>query len=124
MQGNQKSDGEMEKLSRAITQALLKSDDVLNILTLLKKNDRLKSDALIAFVLKANDLLHISKKEEIFQKSNANAFPAGLLNPAKISNEEIFIDGKKLSEQEIAFEEYCSTKFNEKKWLRDLGIQF
>lgn len=45
-------------------------------------------------------------------------------NPLPPSDTAIYLDGKKLSPQEVYFEEYYISKFDEEKWLRENRIEF
>jgi hypothetical protein len=109
MSDNERDNKELEELSRAITKALLKSKDVLSILFDLKKRNMIEQSAMLALIIKVNDFINTAERS-LGDGSN------GL----KLNTEHI--DGKILSKNEAAFEEYLSEKFDETEWLKKYGI--
>ncbi|MFQ5715543.1 MAG: hypothetical protein ACE5GQ_00415 [Nitrospinales bacterium] len=44
--------------------------------------------------------------------------------PDKKSNDSQFIDGRELTENEMRFESFLQSRFDEKKWMKNAGIRF
>ncbi len=109
MRDNEKDNKELDGLSRAITKALLKSKDVLGILFDLKKRNMIEPSAMLALIIKVNDFINTAEKslED---------------NPNESKPKGDYIDGRILTKNEAAFEEYISDKFDETEWLKKYGI--
>ncbi len=122
MSDKSRPNAKMTELSRAITRALAKSDEVIHILNDLKKMNSLNSKAMIALILKANDLLAISETGNENRALPEKAASRAKLLPVKSGPGEEYIDGRKLSKKEIEFQEYCSGQFDEEEWLGKLKI--
>lgn len=109
MSDNEKDNKELDDLSRAITTALLKSKDVLGILFDLKKRNMIEPTAMLALIIKVNDLINTAEK----------SLPD---NSSEFISKTDYIDGRVLTKNEAAFEEYLSDKFDETEWLKKYGI--
>lgn len=108
---NERPNEELNELSKAITNALIKSDEVINTLFELKRQNMIDPSAKLAFIIKVNDIINIAEKlSEVKSPSSAQGAE--------------HVDGRKLTKNEIAFEEYLSEKFDEADWLKKHGIIF
>ncbi|MBI3599401.1 MAG: hypothetical protein HY097_02010 [Nitrospinae bacterium] len=108
---NERPNEVLNELSKAITNALIKSDEVINMLFDLKKQNMIEPSAKLAFIIKVNDIINIAEK-----LSEVKSLVSG--------QKSEYVDGRKLTKNEIAFEDYLSEKFNETDWLKKHGIIF
>lgn len=112
-------DKEFEKLSKAITEAILNSKDVKKIIQEIRKKDLVLSNTLMVMILKLETLAKIANT----LNSELNTSKK---RPAK--NEEKLkkqcIDGIELGPNEIAFQEFLAKKFSEKRWLKKNRLLF
>jgi hypothetical protein len=111
------SEHEFQKLSRAITEAVLRSEKIRRIVGDINKKDKLCSHSFMVLVLNMQSLLEgvepspPEAPEEIAEKKPSK-------RPRKRREHGHIIDGKKLSKNEIAFEEFIQGKFDADEWLR------
>lgn len=116
---------EMEKLSRAIVEAILNSKDVKQAIEKLIKIEENSARSLMVFVLRLDSLsefresgyseirdMHEDETEEIEPER-----PRKRRIRRKTENPDI-VDGKQISINEKKFLEYLSEKFDTKKWLK------
>lgn len=108
----------LEKLSRAITEAILRSGDVRNALLDLQKEDLIAAKSFIMLMLRMDGLAELA--DAIQQSDGENSAPKAQRKKRKSQ----FIDGKKLSRSEVQFYEYLAQNFNETDWLKENGIIF
>ncbi len=109
MFGKRRLPSEFDELSQAISEAILHSKDVQKALNHLHEKKLLGKRNIISLVLNIEVLNTVldkikSKKPKEDQSST----------PIPLSQ----IDGKKLSAQEVAFEEYFGQHFDEQVWLK------
>lgn len=110
-------DKELEKLSKAITDAILNSKNVKKIIKEIREKDLILSNTLMVIVLKIEALSNIS--------NNLNDVMKNLKNSSNKKEKKAigqFIDGKELKPCEIAFQEFLVEKFDTKKWLKKNGL--
>ncbi len=105
----------LEKLSRAITEAILRSNDVRNILLNLQKEDLIGSKSFLMLVMRVDGLADLV--ESIQRKKGKS----DSRKSSKKGNDQ-YIDGKKLSRSEVEFYEYLAKNFDQAEWLNDNGL--
>ncbi len=124
---------DFEKLSKAITEAVVSSPKVKKIVEEILKKDKICAKSFMVLVLKIQALADVLEEgegsidhdsEESIEtselESQEDRKPEGNLpkNPAQQ------IDGRILSEKEAAFEKFASEKFDTEAWLKKLGLIF
>ena len=113
-----------EKLSKAITEAVMKSPKVKKIVAEIQKNEEICPKSFMVLVLKMEvltDSLELEVKEELTEEQQ----PAPKKRASRKSpKNNQFIDGQQLSKKEIEFQEFSNKKFNTKDWLKKNGLIF
>jgi hypothetical protein len=124
MEPNKNMNWKMNELIDAILEELAESERVVRLLHDLKTKNPNKNDLSLLLELKINDILSFTHKKVApeIQPRNRGDFRRQPDPPKEGSTQ--FIDGKKLSEMEVKFQEWCVNRFNEKKWLDSLRIRF
>jgi len=110
-----------EKLSKAITEAVMTSSKVKKIVAEIQKSEEICPKSFMVLVLKMEvltDSLELEVGEELTEERPA---PKKRAN-RKSSKRAQFIDGKQLTKKEIEFQEYSNKKFNTEKWLKKNGL--
>ena len=110
-----------EKLSKAITEAVMTSSKVKKIVAEIQKSEEICPKSFMVLVLKMEvltDSLELELEEEITEDRPAPKKRASRKSPKKAQ----FIDGKQLTKKEIEFQEYSNKKFNTEKWLKKNGL--
>jgi len=110
-----------EKLSKAITEAVMASPKVKKIVAEIQKNENICPKSFMVLVLKMEvltDSFDLEVEEELAEEQPTPKKRASR-KPLKKSQ---FIDGRQLSKKEIEFQEYSSKKFNTEKWLKKNGL--
>ena len=141
---HQDREKELQELSHAIVEALTHNDDVMALLADLKEREVIDSSTLLGLALKISDLLELSGMA-FTQEDIAEEPPAMIENKVAENDqsdeaetkrfigdisheikgdeaEDAIIDGRELSENEIAFEEWSNDKFDEKEWLKNTRL--
>ncbi len=117
------SERSFEKLSKAITEAVMSSPKVKKIVAEIQKNDNICPKSFMVLVLKMEvltDSLELEVEEELTEER-----PASKKRRSKKSSQmSQFIDGKELSKKEIEFQEYSNKNFNTQEWLKKNGLIF
>lgn len=110
-----KTSKEIEELSRAISEAITKSDHVKRALTNLTRERQSVQNTRLVMMLRVRDTdISVDEVRQVFAKGV----------PARpVASGAQYIDGKKLSPLEIAFEEHCIQHFDEHAWLKKLKIR-
>ncbi len=113
-------DGDYEKLSKAITEAVLSSPKVQKIVSEIQKRDDICPQSFMVLVLKLQSLtegfdVEVEEAQEKPKKKSRRS-------KKKAGEEAQFIDGAKLSKKEIAFEEFISERFDTEEWLKRNGL--
>ena len=117
------SERSFEKLSKAITEAVMTSPKVKKIVAEIQKNDEICTKSFMVLVLKMEvltDSLELEVEEELTEEQPAPKKRANKKSPKKAQ----FIDGQKLSKKEIEFQEFSNKKFNTEDWLKKNGLIF
>jgi hypothetical protein len=113
-------DGDYEKLSKAITEAVLSSPKVKKIVSEIQKRDDICPQSFMVLVLKLQSLT------EGFDVEVEEALDKPKKKPRrtkkKSAEEAQYIDGARLSKNEIQFEEFISERFDAEEWLKKNGL--
>ena len=129
-----KRDRDLKDLSQLIVTALTKDEDVMNALADLKNRKVIEPSTLLGLALKINDLLELSgttvsgDEAKLFRDPDAEPETEPDFDFAPLSEEapevktKAMIDGRELSYEEILFEEWAISKFNERQWLKKTGL--
>jgi len=124
MEYNKNMNLKLNELIDAILKELAESEKVVRLLHDLKTKNPNKNDLSLLLELKINDILSFTQKKvapEVQSKTRGDF--RRLPEPPKDGSSQ-FIDGKKLSEMEVKFQEWCIEQFNEKNWLGSNRIRF
>lgn len=115
--GNEK---DFEKLSKAITEAVMSSEKVKKIVEEIQKKEKICPQSFMVLVLKMQVLtesLEMEIEEELSEKK-----PPKKRGRKKSSEMPQYIDGRKLSKSEIAFQEFAKGQFDTESWLKKNGL--
>ena len=110
-----------EKLSKAITEAVMTSSKVKKIVAEIQKSEEICPKSFMVLVLKMEvltDSLELEVEEELTEERPAPKKRASRKSPKKAQ----FIDGKHLTKKEIEFQEYSNKKFKTEEWLKKNGL--
>jgi len=118
------SERDFEKLSKAITEAVMTSEKVKKIVAEIQKKEKICPQSFMVLVLKMQVLtegLETSgcEEEELIEKK-----PVKKRSRKKPSEAAQYIDGRKLSKKEIDFQEFASREFDADEWLKKNGLIF
>ena len=117
------SERSFEKLSKAITEAVMTSPKVKKIVAEIQKNEEICPKSFMVLVLKMEvltDSLELEIEEELTEES-----PMPKKRNSKNSTKKAqFIDGRRLSKKEIEFQEFSNKNFNTEEWLKKNGLIF
>ena len=112
-----------EKLSKAITEAVMTSPKVKKIVAEIQKDDNICPKSFMVLVLKMEvltDSLELEVEEELKEERPAPK----KRRSKKSSRKPQFIDGQELSKKEIEFQEFTNKKFDNDEWLKKNGLIF
>ena len=116
------SEPEFEKLSKAITEAVMTSEKVRRVVEEIQKKDEICPQSFMVLVLKMQVL---TESLELEIDDNTVEKPATKKpKRKKAAKKTQYIDGQKLSQDEINFEEFRNKEFNTEDWLKDNGLTF
>ena len=116
------SEPEFEKLSKAITEAVMTSEKVRRVVEEIQKKDEICPQSFMVLVLKMQVL---TESLELEIDDNTEEKPATKKpKRKKAAKKPQYIDGQKLSQDEISFEEFRNKEFNTEDWLKDNGLSF
>ena len=123
MSRSEGSGREYEKLSKAITEAVLSSEKVKKIVAGIQKKDEICPQSFMVLVLKLQTLTEgfNVEVEEVTDKPKKKTSRRG---KKKSGDPRQYIDGEQLSSKEVEFEEYVSQHFNPEEWLKKNGLIF
>ena len=108
---------DLEALSRAIRNAILKSDEVKRMLIRLHRQRLVGQESFLALVLPMADLIELVEgPPEPLQRRTQRR--------RRRTRDPRIVDGRKLSASELAFLEFCEKQFDEEAWLRHLRLKF
>ncbi|MDH5459293.1 MAG: hypothetical protein OEY26_11325 [Nitrospinota bacterium] len=113
-------DGDYEKLSKAITEAVLSSPKVKKIVSEIQKRDEICPQSFMVLVLKLQSLTEGFEVEVEEAPEKTKKKPRR--SKKKAAEEAQFIDGERLSKKEIEFEEFISERFDAEEWLKKNGL--
>ena len=112
-----------EKLSKAITEAVMTSSKVKKIVAEIQKNEEICPKSFMVLVLKMEvltDSLELEVEEGLTEEH-----PIPKKRASKKSQKKAqFIDGQRLSKKEIEFQEFSNKNFNTEEWLKKNGLIF
>jgi len=113
-------DRDYEKLSKAITEAVLSSPKVKKIVSEIQQRDHICPQSFMVLVLKLQSLtegfeVEVDEAPEKPKKKTRRS-------KKKIAEQTQYIDGEKLSKNEIEFEELISERFDTEEWLKKNGL--
>ena len=117
------SERSFEKLSNAITEAVMTSPEVKKIVAEIQKDDNICPKSFMVLVLKMEvltDSLELEVEEELMEERPAPK----KRRSKKSSRKPQFIDGQELSKKEIEFQEFSNRKFDDDEWLKNNGLIF
>ena len=117
------SERSFEKLSKAITEAVMTSPKVKKIVAEIQKDEDICPKSFMVLVLKMEvltDSLELEVEEELKEERPAPK----KRRSKKSSRKPQFIDGQELSKKEIEFQEFTNKKFNDDEWLKKNGLIF
>ena len=112
-----------EKLSKAITEAVMTSPKVKKIVAEIQKDEEICPKSFMVLVLKMEvltDSLELEIEEELTEESPMPKKRNSKNSPKKSQ----FIDGRRLSKKEIEFQEFSNKNFNTEDWLKKNGLIF
>ena len=117
------SERSFEKLSKAITEAVMTSPKVKKIVAEIQKDEDICPKSFMVLVLKMEvltDSLELEVEEELKEERPAPK----KRRSKKSSRKPQFIDGQELSKKEIEFQEFSNKKFDDDEWLNKNGLIF
>ncbi len=117
------SEPEFEKLSKAITEAVMSSEKIRKIVEEIQKKDEICPQSFMVLVLKMQVLTE-SLELKIEQGNTAEKPVTKKRGRKKASEKSQYIDGRKLSKREVDFEEFLNERFDSERWLKKNGLIF
>ena len=124
---------DFEKLSKAITEAVVSSPKVKKIVEEILKKDKICAKSFMVLVLKIQALVDVLEEDEggidlengdDLETSDSDAKENQKPEKKLPQDPAQQIDGRILSEKETAFENFANEKFDTEAWLKKLGIIF
>ena len=112
-----------EKLSKAVTEAVMTSPKVKKIVAEIQKNDHICPKSFMVLVLKM-EVLTDSLELEVDEQTTEERPTPNKRKSKKSSKKPQFIDGQELSKKEIKFQEFANKKFDTQEWLKKNGLIF
>ncbi|NIQ02630.1 MAG: hypothetical protein GWM98_21555 [Nitrospinaceae bacterium] len=122
MNDSQGSDRDFERLSKAITEAVMSSEKVKRIVADIQKKEKICPQSFMVLVLKMQVLTESLELE--VQEDVADKKPLKKRGRKKASEQPQYIDGRKLTKKEIEFEEFSRTSFDAESWLKKNRLIF
>ena len=122
MDNGQIPEEDYRKLYGAFVNAIRNSKEIREIIEDLRKRNKINAISMFALIVKLEELLCGSSLpakrnvHAVHKKKRGNCLMEAM--------EGEYIDGEKLSTNEIAFEEFCRKSFDEEKWLKENRIKF
>ena len=118
------NDKELKALSHAIMEAITGNEDVMAMLNDLKQRNVVDSSTLLGLALRIGEIVEISgmtfKQDEIEEKQTQLDAPEAE-GELQIPVYEA-IDGRELSAKEVAFQTWSAERFDERAWLKKMGL--
>lgn len=120
------NDKELKALSHAIMEAITGNEDVMAMLNDLKQRNVVDSSTLLGLALRIGEIIEISgmtfKQDEIEEKQT-QLDTSDMEGEAQVPAYEL-IDGRELSAKEAAFQTWSAERFDERAWLKKMGLIF
>lgn len=131
MPENERPEDDMEMLSKAIVDAIIKSKDVREAIRKLSDTDESYSKSFMVLMLRVQNLVEsigvdLSKAVDPSSEEKLNPSPVKP-SAAKKRNRDSFknlVDGKIETPSELAFREFLADRFDQDEWLKKIGIIF
>jgi len=114
---------QFEKLSKAITEAVVTSEKVQKVVEEIQKKDGICPQSFMVLVLKMQVLTE-SLELNIEQDDTAEKPVTKKRTRKKTSKKSQYIDGRKLSQHEVDFEDFSNKRFNSEDWLKNNRLTF
>ncbi|MDA0692146.1 MAG: hypothetical protein O3A78_05330 [Nitrospinae bacterium] len=114
------SERDFERLSRAITDAVMNSEKVKNIVAQIQKKEKICPQSFMVLVLKMQVLTESLEME--VEEDFLDTLPAKKASKRKSSERPQYIDGDRLSKKEIEFQEFNNKQFDSQAWLKKNGL--
>ena len=117
------SEPHFEKLSKAITDAVMTSEKVRKIVEEIQKTSEICPQSFMVLVLKMQVLtesLELNIERDNIEEKSLAPKRTRKKSPKKSQ----YIDGHKLSQYEVAFEEFRSKQFDSENWLKKNRLTF
>ncbi|QPJ64861.1 MAG: hypothetical protein G3M78_05455 [Candidatus Nitrohelix vancouverensis] len=121
MSHSHESEPNFEKLSKAITEAVVSSEKVKRVMAELQKKEDICPQSFMVLVLKMQvlaDALTVDVEGE--EEEREIKAP----KKKKATERSQYIDGRKLSKNELKFQEYRNKDFDSDEWLKNNGLSF
>jgi hypothetical protein len=106
---NRRFDHELDKLSKAVIKAIENSGEVKKILKRLQSEEVITPETMLVLLMKPHPVPITKKKQQNNKKNDKNY--------TKIKY------GQMVSPMEMNFEEFSRKKFDQKTWLKKLGLK-
>ena len=123
MSHSHESEPQFEKLSKAITEAVVTSEKVQKVVGEIQKKDGICPQSFMVLVLKMQVLTE-SLELNIEQDDTAEKPVTKKRTRKKTSKKSQYIDGRKLSQHEVDFEDFSNKRFNSEDWLKNNRLTF
>jgi len=117
------SEPNFEKLSKAVTEAVMTSEKVRKIVEEIQKNEDICPQSFMVLVLKMQVLTE-SLELNIDQDDTVEKPVVPKATRKKNPKKPQYIDGRKLSKHELDFEEFRSKQFDSENWLKKNRLTF
>ena len=117
------SERSFEKLSKAITEAVMTSPKVKKIVAEIQKDEDICPKSFMVLVLKM-EVLTDSLELEVEEEHKEERPAPKKRRSKKSSRKPQFIDGQELSKKEIEFQEFTNKKFDDDEWLKKNRLIF
>ncbi len=121
---------EFERLSKAITEAVMSSAKVRKIVSEIQKKDEVCAQSFMVLVLKLSTLTEsvdtettaesIEAEADVETESSVEEKPKKktVRKSRNKAEERQFIDGEELSKKEVEFQEFINNQFDQGDWLK------
>ena len=117
---------ELKALSHAIMEAITGNEEVMALLNDLKQRNVVDSSTLLGLALRIGEIIEISgmtfRQDEIEEKQT-QLDTCDAEDSAQTPAYEL-IDGRELSAKEVAFQSWSAERFDERAWLKKMGLIF
>lgn len=122
MSDSNDSERDFEKLSRAITEAVMRSEKVRKLVEEIQKKENICPQSFMVLVLSMQSLS--GAMDNMTEETDPGKKPPKRTRKKKAAEYGQYIDGRKLSKNEIAFQEFINERFDANEWFKRHGIIF